>query len=119
MPALAMCAFIAAYTVGWDPVRSWILEGGDVRIAIQAALHAGLFLGLAGAAISACTRCRSALPLLVIGSMAVMGLLTEDITGITNRHAGSAKDLIDLGQRLGLLALFSLRFQSVKRVVFA
>lgn len=116
MPAaLALCALIAAHTLGWPPVRAWMAGHGSADLAIQAALHGGIFLGLAGAALSMASRPRLAIPFLFLGCLATLGLLAEDIMGLSARANGWTKDLLDLGQRTGLLLLFATRFESISR----
>jgi len=117
--AIALCALIAAHTLGWAPVHAWLFDNGRQDLALQAALHAGLFMGIAGAAISFTSRCRPATPLLFLGCLAVLGLMAEDMMGLTGGGRGWSKDLLDMGQRVGLLMLFAYRLEIVARRTWA
>lgn len=108
---LAICAILVAHVLGWDQVSAWMFHNGSSAVALQGALHAGLFLGLAGAALSFSDRPKPGGPLLAVGCLALIGLIAEDIMGVRAIGAsGWTKDMIDLGQRAGLLVFFCSRF---------
>lgn len=113
---LAFCAGLTAYALGWDPICAWMFADGSSTRALQAALPAGLFLGLMGTALSFDQRHQVAAPFIALGVVATVGLMAEDIMGVRAIGAsGWSNDLLNLGQRAGLLVLFFSRFTPAYR----
>ena len=81
---------------------------GDIMIAAQTALHAGLFIGLAGGALSFRFSGRIITVMIAGGVLCLLCLMGEDVSGLITDNPAWRKDLTDLCQRLCLIVfLFS------------
>jgi hypothetical protein len=111
---LALLALVAGHALGW-PAVSGLLDGSlPWSQAGQGVFHALFFVGVAGVALSWSDRLPLAQACLVVGAVALVGLLAEDILSIAAQGQGWKKDILDAGQRTALLALGAARFQYVQ-----
>jgi hypothetical protein len=109
----ALLALVAGHALGWPAVSGFFSGALSWTQAGQGVFHALFFVGVAGLALTYSDRLNLSLACLVVGAVALAGLLSEDVLSIAAQGPGWKKDILDAGQRIALLVLGLARFQAV------